>query len=248
MTGSLAIAACVILVAASVQSATGFGISLIAAPLLYLLTSPAEAVALILVVAEVVNVLVLFGEGRRRRIDWGVVGPVLLAAAPGLPVGALIVRLAPVDGMKLVVGGCVCAIVLHRLLRRPAPAPPGRARPHGTLAAGLAVGVLTTSTTTNGPPLAILLTGRSLEPAIVRDSVTAIFAVLDLVGLAVLLAVGGTADVRHPGWLVALVPCAAAGHVLGRRIFTRIPAHRYAPIVLTIALAAGCLSIGSVFV
>jgi uncharacterized membrane protein YfcA len=63
----LLVAAGGLLVAATVQSATGFGFALIAGPVLYAVASPPAAVALVLVIGEVVNVLVCLGSAADRR-------------------------------------------------------------------------------------------------------------------------------------------------------------------------------------
>ena len=131
----------------------------------------------------------------------------MLAALPGLPIGAVLVRVLPADALRVAIGVIVCALVA---------APPARgARPQARRApgratagiAGFSAGVLTTSTTTNGPPLALWLGGRGLPPAIVRDTVSAAFLMLDLVGLGVVLAVVGPhRALAEAVWLPALDP------------------------------------------
>ncbi|MBM3679020.1 MAG: hypothetical protein FJW96_14255, partial [Actinobacteria bacterium] len=69
MTWTLAIAAPVLLFAALVQSATGFGFSLLAGPALFALVDPVEAVGLIMVLGIGSNVLVLFTEKRELTIQ-----------------------------------------------------------------------------------------------------------------------------------------------------------------------------------
>jgi uncharacterized membrane protein YfcA len=251
------LAACGLLVASIVQSATGFGFSLVAAPALYAVVEPAAALGLVMVVAQIVNLLVLFGERRRPQVEWSAVCPVILAALPGLPIGALLVRTLPESSLRIGVGLVVCAVILHRLVprlgwqRRPgthaetlgADAASG---PGGAIAAGLTVGVLTTSTTTSGPPLAIWLTDRHIAPATMRDTVTVIFFLLDLVGIAVVIAVvGATTSLARAEWIPLLIPVAVAGHVLGRKAFLRLPARHYESIVLGLALVAGAVSIAT---
>ena len=252
MTVAFALVACGLLVASTVQSGTGFGFSLVAGPALYAVVEPAAAVALALVLGQVVNLLVLFGERRRPRPDWSAVLPALIAALPGLPIGALLVRTLPESSLRLAVGLVVCALVLHRLARRLAPrehataSPSAATNPGAAVAAGFAVGVLTTSTTTSGPPLAIWLTARRMEPATLRDTVTVIYLVLDLIGIAVAVAVVGAGPtLARAEWMPLLIPVAVAGHLLGRQVFLRLPARRYEWIVLTFALLAGAASVAA---
>ena len=246
MSVALALAACGLLVASTVQAATGFGFALVAGPALYAVVEPSAAVALVLVLGQVVNLLVLFGERRRPHIDWSAVVPALIAALPGLPIGALLVRTLPGSWLRLGVGLVVCAVVLHRLARRRAPRGHAATGRGAAVAAGFAVGVLTTSTTTSGPPLAVWLTARRMAPATVRDVVTVIFLVLDLVGIAILVAVVGPGpSLARASWIPILIPVAVAGHLLGRQAFLRLPARHYERIVLTCALLAGAASVAA---
>lgn len=246
MNEALIVAAVGFALAATVQSATGFGFSLISVPLVFAVIEPSAAVGLVLLLSQVVNLLVLFGERRRPRIDWAAVRPALLAAIPGLPVGAVAVRLLPADALRLAVAILVAAVVADRVRRHRQ----GRRRGDGgrpaALAAGFAVGVLTTSTATNGPPLAVWLTARGLDPATLRDTVTVLFAIVDLIGVGVLAAVvGPERTLTHVSWLLLLVPVCAAGQVAGRRIFLRIPPHRFEWVVLGLASAAAAASLAS---
>lgn len=245
MSIGLAIAAAGLLVAATVQAATGFGFALVAGPVLYAVTEPAAAVALVLILGQVVNVLVLFGERRRPQVDWSAVRPALAAAMPGLPVGALIVRVVSAMAMRVAVGGVVCAIVALRFASRNRPRRDRRPGRGAALAAGFSVGVLTTSTTTSGPPLAIWLTARRMEPHVIRDVVSVIFFALDIVGIAVLFALGGPDTTARLDWAIWLLPVVVAGHLLGRQMFLRLPARHYEPLVLGSAFVAGALSIAT---
>jgi uncharacterized membrane protein YfcA len=246
VTGWIAVVAVALLVAVVLQSATGFGFALLAGPSLYSVMEPGRAVALLLILGLLVNVLVLGGERRRRAVDWRALLPAMLAALPGLPIGALLVRVLPADALRIGIGVIVCALVAHRVWRRaPAAAPsvPGRAT--ATLA-GFSAGVLTTSTTTNGPPLALWLGGRGLQPAVVRDTVSAAFLLLDFVGIGVVLAVvGPSRALAEAVWLPAFVPVVIAGHLAGSWLFRRLPAHRYDQLLLLAVAAAGAVSIGT---
>ncbi len=245
MTGGLLFACGALLIAATIQSATGFGFALVAGPALYAVTTPTSAVALVLVVGQVVNVLVLFGERRRPIIDWTAVRPALTAAIPGLPIGALIITVIPAAAMQIAVGVIVAAVVIGGFARGRRP-PRAAATGRGSaLVAGFAVGVLTTSTTTSGPPLAIWLTARRMPPAAIRDAVTVIYFVVDIIGMVALLAVAGFSSLTDARWIPVLVPVVIVGHLVGRQAFLRLPPGSYEPIVLSSALVAAVLAIAT---
>jgi hypothetical protein len=245
MSGWIVLVVAALLLAVALQAATGFGFALLAGPSLYAVMSPAHAVALLLILGLCVNVLILAGERRRLAVDWNGLKPAMLAALPGLPIGAVLVRVLPAGALRVAIGVVVCALVAQRLLgRRPA----ARRAPGSAVAvlAGFSSGVLTTSTTTNGPPLALWLGGRGLQPSVVRDTVSAAFLFLDLIGIGVVLAVVGPhRALAEALWLPALVPVVLVGHVAGSWVFRRLPAHRYDQLLLVAVAAAGAVSIGT---
>jgi uncharacterized protein len=244
VSGWIAVVAAALFLAVVLQSATGFGFALLAGPSLYAVMDPEKAVALLLILGLCVNVLVLGTERRSLEVDRAGLKPAMLAAIPGLPIGALLVRALPADALRIAIGVIVCSLAAHRLWRR-APAValpmPGRA---AAAVAGFSAGVLTTSTTTNGPPLALWLGGRGLRPAVVRDTVSAAFLLLDFVGIAVVLAVlGPSRALAEAIWLPALVPVVVLGHLAGSWLFRRLPAHRYDQLLLLAVAEAGAVSI-----
>ena len=101
--------------------------------------------------------------------------------------------------------------------------------------AGLAAGILTTTTSTAGPPLVLLLLGRGIEPIRVRDTLTTTFACLSVLAVIVLAATGTDGAVPHATAVAALVPLAAAGQLLGRPLFARLAAGHY-ELALTVTL------------
>ena len=146
----------------------------------------------------------------------------------------------------IAIGVIVCALVAHRLLAACAGDRAARRRAARTAAvAGFSAGVLTTSTTTNGPPLALWLGGRGLPPAVVRDTVSAAFLLLDFVGIGVVLAVRRTLRARWPrrSGCPALCRSCCVGHLAGSWVFRRLPAHRYDQLLLLAVAAAGAVSI-----
>jgi len=224
------IAAAAVAAGAAVQSATGFGFSLVAAPLVFATVGPEEAVGLLLVLGSQVNLMTLATEGRRPRPVVRECAVVLAAALPGAFAGVAALRaLDPVALQVAVSIGVVATLAARHLAsgRRT----PGWAAP----IAGITAGALSTSTTTAGPPLLVYLLGRELQAAQVRDSLTVCFIGLTVVSVVALAATGTSRAVPDP-WLVAiLVPVVAAGHLAGRPLFAALArSRRYEPVVTTL--------------
>jgi uncharacterized membrane protein YfcA len=224
---------------ALLQSATGFGFSLVAAPLMFAAVEPEQAVGMMIVLGLEVNVLTLASEGRRPRPLWRHCGLLLAWAAPGALAGVAVLRaLSPVALQAAVTGGVLGTLAARRLAGRHLHMP--------AFAAGFTAGALTTSTTTSGPPLLLYLLGRGAEPARVRDSLTACFVGLSALG-AVALLVTGTPAVPDAALVAALLPAAAVGHLAGRRVFARLAAGgSYEPVLTGTLVLAVLISLASV--
>ena len=86
--------------------------------------------------------------------------------------------------------------------------------------AGLAAGALTTSTSTNGPPMLLHLIGRGVEPEQVRDTLTVCFIGLAGIGAVALLVTGEPelpdADARRSGSSPPCSPATSSGGAASR--------------------------------
>jgi uncharacterized membrane protein YfcA len=240
---ALAVAAgAAVLTGAAVQSATGFGFALVAAPLLFAVFEPVEAVGLSLLLGIEVNLLTALTEGRRPRPLARDVGLILLLALPGMVAGVALLESLDEVVLQLAVSLGVLATLLVRRMRPASKAVPRWAAP----AVGLSAGVLTTTTTTAGPPVLAYLLGRGLAPERIRDTLTVVFLGLGVLGAAVLLATGTDAAIPPPLVpLAAMAPAVVIGHVAGRPLFARLARGHYEgalTAVLVLAVAGGLLT------
>jgi len=238
------VVAIVALVAAIVQAATGLGFALVLGPALFALLDPEDAIVGVTVLGLALNALVLFGERRRPVVAWTEVRPLLVAAVPGALCGVLVLRALPKAWLQIAVGVAVVAAAALRAREHARAAEPSAGDPRARLALGFATGTLTTSAGVNGPPIALWLTRRGLTPSEVRDSLSAAFMGLGLIGAVVLgpvlAAAGHDVEWRALGaGLVAVV----AGHAAGHRAFARIDGERYEPLVLVLVVLAGVASV-----
>jgi uncharacterized membrane protein YfcA len=234
------IAAAAVAAGAALQSATGFGFSIVAAPLVFATVGPEEAVGLLIVLGSLVNVLTLAGERRRPRPLVRECAVLLAFALPGAVAGVAVLRaLDPVALQVAVSAGVVATLAARRLARRGTPAWAGPI-------AGFAAGALTTSTTTAGPPLIVYLLGRRIEPARMRDTIPVCFLGLSVAGALALWVTGTSGAVPDAELVAVLVPVVAAGHLAGRPLFAALVRSGRYETVLTVVLigsvAAGLLA------
>lgn len=233
------LAAISVFLGAAIQSAVGFGFALVAAPLVFAALGPEEAVWSLNVLGLAINGAALALEARRPEPLGRLTAIVLLWSLPGMVAGAFILRAADPRVLQVALTATVLAgLVLRARQRSAAPGPaPAWAGP----ATGVSTGVLTTSLTTGGPPLVLLLLGRGYAPARVRDSLATIFMTQGLLALAVLAATGD-GDVPLHGAVLVLIAAALAGQLAGRPLFARLAAGRYEQ-VLT-AVLVGAVTVG----
>jgi len=232
------LAAAAVAAGAALQSATGFGFSVVAAPLVFAALGPEEAVGLLIALGTLVNVLTLATERRRPDPVARECAVILACALPGAVAGVAVLRALDAVALQVAVSVGVVATVVARRLAAGRRMPGWVAVPAGVIAGGL-----TTSTTTAGPPVIVYLLGRALEPARVRDTLTVVFLGLSAVGV-IALWVTGTRDAVPDATLVAiLVPVVVAGHLAGRPLFARLArSGKYEPVLtaaLLVAVVAG---------
>jgi uncharacterized protein len=228
------VAAAAVAAGAALQSATGFGFSVVAAPLVFAVVDPEEAVGLMIVLGSLVNVLTLVSERRRPRPVWRECAVLLTCAVPGAVAGVAVLRALDPVALQVAVSIGVVATLLARRLASERRAP-GWAGP----VAGLAAGGLTTSTTTAGPPLIVYLLGRRLEPVQVRDTMPVCFLGLSVVGVLALWVTGTEGAVPDAGLVALLVPVVVAGHLAGRPLFAAlVRGGRYEAVLTGVLLAS----------
>jgi uncharacterized protein len=220
---------------AFVQSATGMGFALVLSPALFAVMDPEEAVTAVLILGAVLCGLVV-AESRHVR-PYGL-PRLMLAALPGLPVGVVLLVALSKASLQVGVGVVVVAAALWQLRHGAA------ALRLNALVAGFFSGVLTTSISVNGPPLALWLEGERVEPPVFRTTLAASFLILDILGIGLIVAREG-ADVVDPGRIFPLLACVLVGYRLGAAGFRRLDAERFSAVVSMVVICTGLASVAA---
>jgi uncharacterized protein len=233
------LAAVAALAGSFVQSASGFGFALILSPALFAVMDPVEAVTTLLVMGAVLNLLVLLEGG--GHVDWRALAPMLLAALPGLAIGAVALVQLSKQALQVTVGMAVILAAGWQLRQRRRAVRPRLSAASGW-AAGFVSGVLTTSISVSGPPIVLWLEARGVRPEEFRAFLAASFLALNLAGGAVLLVAQGSGalDVGSVALLLVLV---VAGYALGAIAFRRIDRDRFFALVLVLVAGTGVASV-----
>lgn len=204
-------AALIVLLASSLQAATGFGFSVMATPFL-LLVYPAHAAVQINIILSLLISLIMV-----PRVGGDIDRPLLLrlvkGAVFGAPVGLAVFVFLDAGWLKLVAGIFILSLTALLVLQ----ATVKQSAVRDGVAGGLS-GVLTASLGMPGPPLLLYFAGTGMDRSILRATTLAFFLFAYSASLVLQIVVGAaTADI----WLkaLALSPVAVAGVMLGQLLF-----------------------------
>jgi uncharacterized protein len=218
--------------AACVQGAAGFGMALLAAPLLTLVDRSFAPAPLVLAVLPL-SVLIAqrdWAHLDRKGLAWAIGGRL-----PGVVVGAIAVAALSEHTLALALGlGVLVAVGLSLFTARLRPTP-------GTLvSAGFASGFMGTTTSIGGPPMALVYQ-RSDGPAF-RSTLAIYFAAGALMSLAG-LAVAGRVGAHELRLGLLLWPGVVLGFLLSKPLTRYLDDGRTRSMVLTISAMAALLLI-----
>jgi uncharacterized membrane protein YfcA len=228
----MALAALAAFAGAAVQSASGLGFALVLSPALFAVMEPEEAVTAVLLLGAALCLLVLVES---HRVATHGLLRLLVPAVPGLAAGVVVLAALSKESLQVGVGLAVVAAAAWQLRHRAPVRIPAAV-------AGFLSGVLTTSISVNGPPLALWLESERVPPASFRATLAAAFLLLDIAGVALIVAREG-ADTVDLGRLGPLLACVLAGYALGAVGFRRLDAERFSAVVLGVVICTGLASV-----
>jgi uncharacterized protein len=228
-TAILAIA--VVAVSCAIHGAVGFGMNLLAVPVLAILDpvfvpGPAVATGLLL------SVLIVGREREPldRQLTWAVAG-----LLPGTVLAIVLLDAVPSSDLAVLTGVLVLIAVALSAVRLDLS--PGRT---SLTVAGIASGFLATAASIGGPPLALVY-ARSHGPRL-RGNLSAFFVVAALVALVALVASGhfGAGEWRASA---VLLPGVVLGFLVSGPLRPVVDRGRTRPAVLALSAVAGIVAI-----
>ncbi len=228
-------------VSAAAAALTGFGFNLVSAPLLTLIYSPRLVVVLTLLLGVCASGLLALRPEIRREVDWRVIRPLYLSSLAGMPAGMALLLWSPTRVLKAFIASVTVAFAIVMLTRF---RPRLQGGTLGAVAVGFLSGVLSTSTSLNGPPVALYLMAQGLAKDRFRGNMV-VYIFLATATSVVLLALGGAITAQTVSLATKLLPALffgfAAGVVLARTLSDR----SFEATVLGFLVLVGLLGVGS---
>lgn len=226
------IIAVAIVAASCLQASIGFGLGMLAAPVIALI-EPTLLPGIIIMMSLVVTTMVVIRE--RTQLDLRGAGWALIGRIPGSVLGAYLVVVLPVKWLAFAIGAVVLGGVLISFLGwRPHP------RRGMLVAAGTVSGVFGTALAIGGPPMALVWQG--MDAARMRGTMSAFYLVGSFVSLVSLFAVGAidTVTAAMAGWMV---PALVLGYFLSRLVNRHLNKQSLRLVALVVSAASAILVI-----
>ena len=234
---TLIAAAAIAAIAGVVRGITGFGGAMVATPPLALLLGPHLAVPVVLLLESVVAAPMLVQT--RHRVQWRVIGPIVLAACATVVLGVLVLAATEPQLIRraIAVTVIVFAIILLRGWRYT-----GQPRLMTSVGLGAISGAMLGATSIGGPPVILYLLSGPAPIETTRANLTLYVAVTSLVGI-VILWYYGLFDARAAWTSLWLAPAYYLGLLSGQRLFARFSDTRFRQftLLLLIAVSTGIL-------
>jgi uncharacterized membrane protein YfcA len=228
----LVVALAAVLVGAFVQGTVGFGINILAAPVMALVEPEALPATLILAAFPLATGMLV---REHRAIDQRGLRWLILGRLPGTVVGVVVVTTLPSDGLAAVIGALVIVAVAMSWV-----APPLSVTPTSAFVVGVISGAMGTASSIGGPPPALLY--QHHPGAVLRSTTAALFVVGTTLSAAA-LAIAGEVSGSDVVLAIALTPAIAGGLLLSHLLAGRIDAGWLRPGVLVVAAIAGAATL-----
>lgn len=213
-------------VGATVQASIGIGVGMVASPVLAFADSdfiPAT------IVMSVLPLTFAVAWVDRTHVDRRGVGFALIGRVPGVIAGALVVSALTDRVVAMMVAASVMFAVVVSITSK-------RFRPtdKSLMVAGLASGFTGTTTGVGGPPMA--LTYQHADPATMRSTISAYFAVGAFLSMGALTLAGEIGE-RQVKLAAMMVPAIVLGLVTARILQQRLQPSLIRPAVLVVCTA-----------
>lgn len=225
---TILVAMAIIFLGSFIQTAIGFGMAIVSAPLLIHLS--ADYVPAPIIIASLLT-SILTTLKNRKSIEMGGLKMAIIGRIPGSVAGAWLLLYVSVSTLSLWLGIFVLMSLAVSLL--PIRIEPN---PKRMAVAGFMSGFMGTSSGIGGPPIALLL--QHQEATKLRGNLSAFFLVSSIMSLLIQWVIGYL-TLNHLLLTLPLLPAAWAGYVLGQISTKYLSQKLIRHLALTLCFVAG---------
>lgn len=214
-----------------IQTALGFGMAVIAAPIIVLF-KPEWVPIILTIVALMLSIQNSWNQ--RSGIQWRHISPAMISRLPGTILGAWILSILPHDMLQIAVASMVFIAIFATVFARPFPA-----SVKNLSIAGFLSGIAGTTTSIGGPPMALVMQHSASHHT--RANLSVYFAYGCIISLISYQLMGlMTAEL----WLTGLsfLPFALIGYLLGVRARGWVD-QRFRPLLLVLCSVSALIAL-----
>ncbi|MEM6250207.1 sulfite exporter TauE/SafE family protein [Shewanella vaxholmensis] len=204
---TLALASLIVFLGALTQSLIGFGLAVVASPLLYIV-DPQLVPAPVIAMGFSIALLTLVRE--RGHLEFNGLQYALLGRVPGGFIGASLLLFAPQPILGLSIAAIVTVAVILSLYKFSLPV-----NKKTLFGAGVVSGIFGNIAAIGGPPMAILLAGKDASQF--RAALSAFFIFSSMIAL-IILAITGLLELKHLWLSLMLLPSVLLGYLVAGRL------------------------------
>lgn len=231
------LASVVVLFAAFVRGVAGFGMGLVMTPILLFILPPKSVVVIGLLLALLSNLLVLrYGF---RNVHPKKIIPMVAGGLMGIPLGTWIITVIAPSALKVLIGGVTVFFAIPLALGFTKAFT--REKLAGSVS-GFLSGVLTTSTSLGGPPVALFMHNQNWPKEEIHSNLSAFFLVNTSCSL-IALATSGLIDAQILKSAAILAPALLIGVGLGIVVFRRVNPRFFRGLTLVVIVGTGIMGI-----
>lgn len=234
----IVITSLVLMGAAFVIGAIGFGFGLTTSPLLLLILDPQTVVIVINVVAILAFALVL--NETREHLRNRELAPMGIAAVLGTPIGVFALSTLDPSALRIIIGVLVliltAVVVINPAWRVPYP------RVTGPIL-GLISSAFTTGLAIGGPILVLFFLGRGMDRQNVRASMAFFFTIM-YIAAAIGYAIQGLFTFERLVLIAAAVPTVALGYWIAIRLTGRMNEKVFRAAVIAVVVISSLVVVG----
>lgn len=220
-----------VLIASTLQAATGFGFAIMAIPFLLLLFEPHDAIQLNIILCFLISLIMIYKI--RNEIDKGILIRLIKGSVIGILPGLGIFIFLDVRPLKILTSILILAstsLLIAKINFKQSS--------RKELIVGAFSGFLTTSIGLPGPPLMIYFAGAKVDKATIRGTTVAYFVFVSLISLLLQFSMY---DTSTSVWIATLwsIPFVLLGIILGQWVFTRLNQQRLLKLIYILLFSTG---------